>query len=888
MNDQKLEKKWRKKWENANLFQANLSKEKKFFTSLVVAYPSGDLHIGHARTFTRSDIIARLKNMQGYNTLCCTGFHATGNRALVMAKKIAEGDEQTIKILKDLYDLSEKQIKKFANKPTEIVQFFMKKGIETLKLGGFALDWRRKFLTTDPHFSKFIEWQFKTLRKKGYISKGSHPVIYCPNCQSPITQSDRDEGENAIIKEISIWKYKLDNGIILPCATLRPETIFAITNVFLHPRSKYVLIKVGEENWIVSDEAAKKLRNQKPEVEIIDEVDPINIIGRKVENPVTKEKLWVLPGSFIDPEATTGVVASEPSDAPDDHIALEELKKDPSKLQRYNLTKEDIEDINYKSLIKVKGFGEYPAVELCEKMNISSLDNDKLPKAKKEIYKKQFHKGVMKELAGEFEGMKVSKAIEEVKEKYSDELGVMYEPSEKVICKCGAECYVKLLQNQWFINYGDEKWKDKVRKHLEKMDIYPEFWRQSFNSALEWIDDKACARKSGLGTPLPWNKEWVIETLSDSTIYMAYYIISKYVTQGKIKPEQLVPEFFDYIFLDKGNADSAAKKTELPKKLIEKIRKEFDYWYPVNWRNSAKDLLNNHLIYYIYNHIALFPKKYWPETISVNGYVNLEGEKMSKSKGRATTFRTAIKTFGADVVRAVMTTSASPEQDSDWREEDAENMANWKRKFSNLITKIANTKKFSEENNADKWLLSRAMKTIKESTENLEELQTREAAQYCFYRMMSDFKWYLRRNSGQISKTAKKVAKSWVKMISVYMPHITEELWKELGEKGFIYNAEWPKFDKSKVDEESEERESTIQQSLDDIQHILKIIDKKPEKIYLYAIPKEVELYKEAEDLFSKEFGAEVNVYAVNEKGKYDPENKSEKAKPGKPGIYVK
>ncbi|UCD03681.1 MAG: leucine--tRNA ligase [Candidatus Woesearchaeota archaeon] len=877
----KIENKWQKEWKKSKIFEAEPDKRKKFFTSLVIAYPSGDLHIGHARTFTRSDIIARFKRMQGYNVLCTTGFHATGNRAVVLAKRIANKDKNTIKTLKDLYSLSDKEIKGFANKPEKVVRFFMEKGTETLNLGGFALDWRRRFISIDPHFSKFIDWQFRTLKKKGYVSKGSHPVIFCPKCDSPITQSDRDEGENAIVSEISLWKYKLDNGVILPAATLRPETIFAITNVFLHPDAKYVLVKVGKESWIVSDAAAKKLKQQRPNLEILDEIDPINVIGQKVSNPVTNDKMLVLPGPFINPDATTGVVASEPSDAPDDHIALEELKKS-SQLARYNLTAKDIEKIKYKSLIKLEGYGDFPAVDICKQMKITSLsDEDKLLEAKKTIYKLQFHKGVMKKISGKFAGMSVSDAIEAVKKEYKNKLDVMYEPSERVTCKCGAECYIKLLQDQWFINYGNKKWKSQVKKYLKEMNVYPEFWRQAFEAALDWVSDKACVRKSGLGTPLPWDKEWVIETLSDSTIYMVFFIIDKFIKPNKIKAEQLNDDFFNYVLLGRGNCKT------VPKKVLNNIKKDFNYWYPLDWRNSAKDLLNNHLLYFIYNHIAIFPKKNWPKTISVNGYVNLEGEKMSKSKGKATTFRTAIQTYGADVTRTVSVISTSPEQDSDWRDEDAENMVKWRNKFYELINRLAKTKKFVKENNSDKWLLSRSMSTIDIVTQNLEKLESRDAAQYCLYQMMSDFRWYLRRNNNQVSKTAKKIATDWVKLIAVYMPHISEELWKDLGQKGFISNASWPKVDKKKIDKKAEESELRIQKSLDDVQHILKIIGKKPKEIYLYVVPNELKLYKESEDFFSKEFSARVHIYAVNDKNKYDPEKKSSKAKPGKPGIYI-
>ncbi len=899
MDIHKIEQKWQKAWYKNKVFEAEPDKRKKFFTSLVIAYPSGELHLGHTRTFARSDIIARYMRMRGYNVACSTGFHATGNRAVVMAKHIANKDEKTWNIMSKDYGLSDLQIKQFANNPKKIVEFFSEKGTETLKRGGFGIDWRRRFISIEDHFQKFIEWQFNTLKDKGFVTKGTHPVIFCPSCDSPITQADRDSGEDAIVQDFSIWKYPMNDGLILPAATLRPETIFAITNMFINPDADYVIARVGEEKWVLSKAAAELMMKQRTDVWILDEILPEKLIGKKFSNPVTGEKLMILPGTFVDPANTTGVVASEPSDAPDDHIALVELRNMKSYLARFGIKPDDIANIKYKSLIKVPGYGDFPAVEICNKMGIKSLEDPKLNMAKKDIYKLQYHQGEMKKIAGEFAGLPVPKAIEAVKKKYKGGMDKIYVPSENVTCKCGTECYVKLLQDQWFLKYGDEKWKSQVRQQLKVMPILPEYWRPMFEAALEWTDDKACARKSGLGTTLPWDPEWVIETLSDSTIYMAFYVISKYIKSNKIKPEQMTKGFFDYILLGKGTG----RDSKIPTKLLKQIRSDFEYWYPVDWRNSAKDLVSNHLLYYIYNHIAIFPKKFWPETISINGYVNLEGEKMSKSKGRLITFNTAIDQFGADVVRTVSVTTANPEQDSNFRVKDAENMLRWLGRFYEIVTTVAKaqakqslagtrktsfarSKASSETTILDKWLLSRTMKAIEQTTKGLDVLNTREASQACFYQMMSDFRWYMRR-SQTISETAKQAASIWVRLIAPYMPHIAEELWSTLGEKGFVATANWPKYSKANINLPSEHKQAAIQKFMEDIRNIMEIVKTKPKKICVYLVPPDIDTYKPAEDFLSKEFKADVQIFAVNDPKIYDPQKKATKAKMGKPGIFL-
>ena len=100
--------------------------------------------------------------------------------------------------------------------------------------------------------------------------------------------------------------------------------------------------------------------------------------------------------------------------------------------------------------------------------------------------------------------------------------------------------------------------------------------------------------------------DWIVETLSDSTVYMAYYAVSKFVNAGMIRAEQLPPEFFDFVFYGTGNSEMLSKQTGIDTKLLEKIREEFLYWYPVDLRNSGKDLVGNHLSFFIFHHVALF------------------------------------------------------------------------------------------------------------------------------------------------------------------------------------------------------------------------------------------------------------------------------------------
>ena len=124
-------------------------------------------------------------------------------------------------------------------------------------------------------------------------------------------------------------------------------------------------------------------------------------------------------------------------------------------------------------------------------------------------------------------------------------------------------------------------------------------------------------------------------------------------------------------------------------------------------------------------------------------------------------------------------------------------------------------------------------------------------------------------------------------MLHPFCPHITEELWEKIGNKGFISLEKWPKVDKKKIDENLEKREQIAEKLIRDINHIKKLTRKIKAKVFIYVLPNEKMIYIENLNLIKKKTGLDINIYAVNEKGKYDPENKSKKVKPGRPGIYL-
>lgn len=846
-----IEEKWQNKWYEARIYEAEVNKEKpKLFITFCFPYVNGHLHVGHAFTSLRNDIYARFKRAQGYNVLFPWAWHWTGEPIAGMAKRVAAKDEVMINLLKRTEKVPDEELVKFTD-PLYIANYFTNETRIVIKRLGYSIDWRREFTTTSHNkgFSAYVSWQYIKLREKGYVIKGTHPVVWCPRDQSPTGDHDRLQGEGISPEEIILIKFRFEDSYLV-AATLRPETIFGVTNIWVKPDSDLVKIKVNEEKWIVSKETVEKLKGQDFKVEVIEEFKGEKIIGKYAIAPLVNKEIIILPSFFIDPNIGTGIVYSVPSHAPYDYAALRDLKNKPETLQRYGINKEAIDKIIPIHIIDTKGYGEHPAISLVEKMKIKDQTDARLEDITREIYLNEFNKGVMNKLTQEFEGMRVSEAKNKVYEKLLS-LGFalkIYDLLSPVLCRCGTRCIVIILKDQWFLKYSEPEWKEKAKLALSKMKIYPEEARNWFINTIDWLDDKACARKSGLGTPLPWDKEWIIETLSDSTIYMPYYIIAKFVNANAIKAENLKKEFFDYVILGEGNIEEVARQCETSPELLNKIREEFLYWYPVDLRTSAKELIPNHLTFYIFHHVALLPESLWPKMIAVNGMLNIEGKKLSKSKGIVITIKEAIEKYGADPLRFYLASLAEGMEDAEWTSKGMEDAINNLQYFYNLALKIISNEEKEMKSSMDSWLISSFQRRIKLATDFLDEFKLRSALVHAFYGVLNDIKWYIKRSETINSKLLKNILKDWLILLSPFIPHICEELWNKLGEKNFIVLAKWPSYDPSLIDEEVEAREILIAKIYDDISNVRKLKGK-VSKIYVYLpSSKKYELFRKVKE----------------------------------------
>jgi leucyl-tRNA synthetase len=832
-----IEQKWQHRWDAAHLFEADPDpKREKKMVTFPFPYMNGPLHVGHTFTASRVDAYARFKRMQGYNVLWPWSWHWTGQPLLGASQRVARGDEVYIKVLREVDGVPETELQKFVD-PFYMAQYYTNEGRAAVRSVGFSVDWRREFTTVMPAFQKFIEWQYKNLKEKGYVTRGTHPVVWCPKDQSPTGDHDRQSGEGVTPEEYTLIKYTLEDGTFLPAATFRPETIYGITNIWINPDASYVEAAVNGETWIISQEAADKLKEQQREVQITRSLKGKELIGKNFQNPVTKLKFLILPGWFVDPKVATGVVYSVPAHAPYDWLALRDLQQKPEVLTQFGIDPESVKTIEPISIIKVEGFGEYPAVEIVDRLGIKDQNDAKADDATNELYKKEFHSGVLKANCGPYAGKTIREAKDILIADFR-KLGVadrMYDLSEPVVCRCMTQCIVKILSDQWFLNYSDPAWKEKAHDVIAQMKVYPETAKPWFNTVIDWLREWACARTTGFGTPLPWGKGWIIETLSDSTVYMAFYTINKHIRTNNIKPEALKPEVFDYIFYGKGTADELSRLVEIQSDLLKAMRSEFLYWYPFDLRNSAKELVPNHLSFCVFHHAALFPPEHWPRAIGVNGMLMVEGQGMHKSKGNFITLKGAVEKYGADATRCGLLLGAEGMDDPDWRAENVTDLRSKLQALMGFTSGIIASGKKDENTTLEQWLTSKLQHRISDVTAALEDLKTRTALQVALFETWNDLRWYIQRKGNTEAKALAEAVKVWLKLLAPFAPFMCEELWSQTDEEGFISAAKWPAFNAAKVNASVEEQENLVVDVMSDTNNILKAMKIVPKRICYYT-----------------------------------------------------
>jgi leucyl-tRNA synthetase len=720
------------------------------------------------------------------------------------------------------FGLSDEEIAKFQD-PYHWLTYFPPLAKKDLTAFGLGCDWRRSFVTTDmnPFYDAFVRWQMRKLKKMGKVVKDMRYTIYSPLDGQPCADHDRATGEGVLPQEYVLIKMEVippfphklrvleGKNVYLAAATLRPETMYGQTNCWVLPDGKYGAFEINDTDvFILTARSALNLAYQKlsrvPEKPTcLAELSGNDLIGLPLKSPLSfNEIIFALPMLTILTDKGTGIVTSVPSDSPDDFMALQALVTKSALRAKYGVKDEWVLPFNIIPIISIPGFGDKSAEKVCADLKIKSQnDKEKLAEAKRMTYLKGFTDGVM--IVSEYNGRKVQDAKPLIKKKLLEEgSAVLYsEPEKKVMSRSGDECIVALT-DQWYITYGEAEWKEKAAKCLNNMNTFSAETRNGFEHTLGWLNQWACSRSFGLGTRIPWDEQFLVESLSDSTLYMAYYTIAHFLQNGdmygkeisSVRPEQMTDEVWDYVFCDGPEPDS-----DIPPALLSKMKQEFQYWYPLDIRVSGKELIQNHLTFSIYNHTALLPEHHWPRGFRCNGHLMLNSEKMSKSTGNFQTLGQAIEEFSSDATRFALADAGDGMDDANFVSETAKSAILRLTKeiawMEEVMAAQSSLRAGSPSTYADNVLANEINIAVKETEKSYNAFMFRDALKSGFYDLQ------LARDEYRLSCGAAGMNRDLLdrfmevqtRLITPICPHYAEHVWQNILKKeGFAIKAGWP------------------------------------------------------------------------------------------------
>ncbi|XP_047517549.1 leucine--tRNA ligase, cytoplasmic [Pieris napi] len=843
-------------------------KQEKFLCTFPYPYMNGRLHLGHTFSLSKCEFAARYYRLKGKAVLFPFGFHCTGMPIKACADKLKRemsvygcppqfpDDEDDAPVVEEdvvpkdkskgkkskavakagsakyqwqimqSLGIPDEEIKQFANEQYWL-EYFPPRAVADLKRMGLHVDWRRKFITTDvnPFYDSFVRWQFYHLKNRNKIMFGKRYTIYSPLDKQPCMDHDRSSGEGAgpqeytlIMMEVleplpEVLKGFKGKKTKFVTATLRPETMYGQTNCWIHPDHKYIAFETVKNGiFICTQRAARNMSYQgftKDDgvVNVLKEIAGKDLLGVALKAPFTSySKIYSLPMLTIKADKGTGIVSSVPSDSPDDYAALVDLQKKAAFREKYNIQDDMVLPFKPVPVLEIPEYGNMSAVYVYNQLKIQSQnDREKLNQAKDMVYLKGFYDGVL--LVGEFKGKKIQDVKKNIQNQLVKEGGavVYYEPEKTIISRSGDECVVALC-DQWYLDYGDQEWKAQAEKALAAMNTFHDEVRKNLSGTIKWLHEYACSRTYGLGTKLPWDTQWVIESLSDSTIYNAYYTIAHFL-QGNtfkgnvenslnIKPDQMTMEVWDYIFF---KGAPAPKDTKIPKSSLDLMKKSFNYWYPVDMRTSGKDLIQNHLSYYIFVHCAIWDKEEdkWPKGIRANGHLLLNSAKMSKSDGNFLTLSESLEKFSADGMRLTLADAGDSIEDANFVESTADAAILRLYTFIEWVKEMVATKsslRTGEYNFHDKVFTSEMNSLIQQTDENYSKVLFKEALKTGFFELQAARDKYreLCSEGGMHAELVTRYIETQALLMSPVCPHVAEHVWELLEHKTSILHAGWP------------------------------------------------------------------------------------------------
>ena len=706
--------------------------------------------------------------------------------------------------------------------------------IRQLKAIGLSYDWNRRVQSHDPNYYRWNQFIFLQLYKKGLIYRKKANVNWCPECNTVLANEQVHNGKCWRHTETDIQIKSLEQWFV-KTTDYADELVKDVDSLDWPDR-----IKIMQKNWIGRSEGSEILFEVNGEDWPIfttraDTLMGVTFLVVSAQHPrlmelVTKENKKEID-SFLKKVKST---------SEKDNFNIEKEGVFTGSYAVHPITKEKIPIWAGNFVVADYGSGMVMAVpahdqrdfDFAKKYDIPLkfvIDSDGKTNS---AYTKQ---GVLIN-SGKFDGLESLDA----KDKITSHLEKM-KKGKKI---------VQYKLRDWLVS-RQRYWGTPIPMiHCDKCGVVP-------------VDEKDLPVllpekvKFGEGNPLLSNKEFLEVSCPNCNC--------------KARREtDTMDTFFDSSWYYLRFTDSLNDKLPFSKKNV-------SYWMPVDFYTGGAEHACMHLIYARFFTKALrdlgFLEFDEPFTKLFNqGMIHGEdGVVMSKSRGNVVDPLEISNKYGADSLRLFLISVASPDKDFAWSSTGIQSTF----RLVNRIYEFLSNVKEGKSSKKNKHKVNLALRGI---TQDIEDLSYNLAS----IKIRSLFE-------GLEDELDSEDIEKLILMISPFCPHISEELWSKRGNKKMSSLSTWPEIDESKIDENIEKAEKNFESLVSDVNNLIKMVKDKQgkdvEKVYVYSLPNELVNYDSNE--ISKRVGREVLVYAVNDKDKHDPQSKSSKAKPGKPGLYL-
>ena len=739
----KIEKKWQDYWEKNKTFKVSEDESKQPYYILVeFPYPSGaGLHVGHVRSYTAQDAIARMMRMQGYNVLYPMGFDAFG----------APAEQYAIKTHQH---------------PKEVVKQNIKTFTKQMKSIGFSFDWDRQFSTTDPEYYKWTQWQFLQFYKMGMAYKAEIPVNWCPKCKSVLSNEDaaggvcercgtqveqRDKSQwmlrmsdysEELLKGLDDTNFadrvklgqvnwigkstgvEMDVDIVgggrFSIFTTCIETVYGITFFVIAPDGKLIkelMPRVENKEEVEAYIKETALKSNMDRTELNKGKSGVLVKGIKAINPVNGKEVPIFLGDFVLGDYGTGAVMAVPS--------------------------HDQRDFEYAQVHDI------PMIQVIDGADVSEHafeKGDYLGKGCKLINSEQFS------------GLTVEDAKEKIIE-YLEDKGI-------------ARRVNNYKMRDWIFS-RQRFWGEPIPMiYCEKCG-----WQPMKEEDLPLVlPDVAEYEPTDTGeSPLAKITDWVNTTCpccgGDAK------------RETDTMPQWAGSSWYFLRFMDPHNKHEFASM------------KNMKYWNRVDWYNGGMEHTARHLLYarfwvqMLYKQ-GLVPHKEMIWTRVSHGMIlGPDGQKMSKSKGNVINPDDIVNEYGADVLRVYEMFMGDYQMDAAWSTDSLRGCKRFLDKIIRIMDKVNDNDGFTES------LEVLQNKTIKKIEYDLTHMG---------YNTAISSLMILANAYDSLDNITKEDYRLLITLLNPFAPHITEELNEKLGFSP-ICEGNWPQYDEEKIVEDTKE-----------------------------------------------------------------------------------